>query len=71
MERDTEAASLDALRAEIAIGIEQADRGEIAPLDAEAVKAEGRRRMTGGFARLRRQNCGAGPCEKRESTGAV
>ena len=30
------------LRAAIAVGIEQADRGELKPLDAEAIKARGR-----------------------------
>ena len=34
---------LEALRNEIAIGIEQADRGEVSPLDIEAIKKEGRR----------------------------
>jgi antitoxin ParD1/3/4 len=38
-------AKLEALRKEIAIGIEQADRGEVAPLDIDAIKAEGRRRL--------------------------
>jgi len=33
---------LDELRAEIAIGIEQADRGEIVEMDVEALKAEAR-----------------------------
>ena len=32
------------LRKEIAIGIEQADRGEVAPLDMQAIKAEARSR---------------------------
>jgi len=36
---------LEELRKEIAIGIEQLDRGEKAPLDFEAIKAEGRRRL--------------------------
>ena len=31
------------LRKELAIGLEQLERGEVAPLDIEAVKAEGRR----------------------------
>jgi antitoxin ParD1/3/4 len=35
----------EALRAAIAVGIEQADRGETRPFDAEAIKAEGRRRL--------------------------
>jgi antitoxin ParD1/3/4 len=38
-------AKIEALREEIAIGIQQADRGEVAPLDIEAIKAEGRRRL--------------------------
>ena len=33
------------LRKEIAIGVEQADRGELVPLDIEAIKAEGRARL--------------------------
>ena len=33
-------ASLEALRNEVAIGIEQADRGQIGPLDREAVRAK-------------------------------
>ncbi|MEK7677202.1 MAG: hypothetical protein AAB676_15345 [Verrucomicrobiota bacterium] len=33
------------LKRDIAIGIEEADRGEVAPLDIEAIKAEGRRRL--------------------------
>ena len=36
---------IEALKNEIAIGIEQAERGEVAPLDIEAIKAEGRRRL--------------------------
>ncbi len=36
---------LNELRAEIQIGIDQADRGESKPLDIEALKAEARRRM--------------------------
>lgn len=35
---------LERLRQEVQIGIEQLDRGEGAPLDIEAIKAEGRRR---------------------------
>jgi len=35
-------AKLEALRRDIAIGIEQADRGEVAPLDIEAIKRRGR-----------------------------
>lgn len=36
---------LEALRAEIAIGLEEADRGELAPLDIDAIKAEARQRL--------------------------
>jgi antitoxin ParD1/3/4 len=36
---------LEELRKEIAIGVEQAERGEVVPFDAEAIKAEGRRRL--------------------------
>jgi antitoxin ParD1/3/4 len=32
----------DQLRQDIAVGIEQADRGESVPLDMEAIKAKGR-----------------------------
>lgn len=35
----------DALREEIRIGLEQAERGEVAPLDMEEIRAEVRRRM--------------------------
>ncbi len=35
---------LQELRKEIAIGIEQADRGETTPLDVDAIKAQGRKR---------------------------
>ena len=38
-------ARLEHLRRELAIGIEQADRGELVPFDAERIKAEGRRRL--------------------------
>ena len=36
---------LDQLRKDIAIGIESADRGELAPLDVEAIIAEGHQRL--------------------------
>lgn len=36
---------LEQLRKDIAIGIEAADRGEVAPLDVEAVIAEGHKRL--------------------------
>lgn len=35
-------ARLEELRREIALGIEEADRGELAPLDLDAVKTSGR-----------------------------
>ncbi|MGB2821467.1 MAG: type II toxin-antitoxin system ParD family antitoxin [Phycisphaerae bacterium] len=35
---------LQELRKQIAVGIEQADRGETAPLDVDAIKAQGRKR---------------------------
>ena len=37
-------AKLERLRADIAVGSEQADRGELAPLDMEAIKAKVRER---------------------------
>lgn len=37
---------LEQLRKDIAIGIEAADRGEVAPLDVEDIIAEGRKRLT-------------------------
>ena len=40
---DRSARRLEELRREIAIGLEEADRGEVAPLDIENIKAEGRR----------------------------
>ena len=43
-ERDDRSAHrVEELRREIAIGLEEADRGEVAPLDIEGIKAEGRR----------------------------
>ena len=36
---------LEELRREIAVGIAQADRGEMAPLDITAIQAEGRKRL--------------------------
>jgi len=36
---------LEELRRQIAIGLEQLERGDAAPLDIEAIKAEGRRRF--------------------------
>lgn len=46
-ERD-ELARLDVLRRELAVGIEQADRGELAPFDPEATLARIRARRWGG-----------------------
>ena len=36
---------LQELRRLVAVGLEQADRGELAPLDMEEIRAEGRRRL--------------------------
>jgi len=36
---------LEELRREIAVGIAQANRGDVAPLDMQAIKAEGRKRL--------------------------
>ena len=36
---------LEELRAKIAVGLEQAERGEVGPLDIEQIKTEGRRRL--------------------------
>jgi len=36
---------LEELRREIAVGIEQANRGDVAPLNREAIKTEGRKRL--------------------------
>lgn len=38
-------ADIEKLRQEIAIGLEAAERGEVAPLDIEATIAEGKRRL--------------------------
>jgi antitoxin ParD1/3/4 len=48
-------ARLDRLRKEVALGIEEADRGELAPLDIEQVKAEGRCRLAEKQRRGRRE----------------
>ena len=46
MEQDIERGwSLEDLRREIQIGLDQAERGELKPLDMEAIKAEARRRF--------------------------
>ncbi len=42
---ETKAARFEELRAEILRGYEQLKRGESRPLDIEAIKAEGRRRL--------------------------
>jgi antitoxin ParD1/3/4 len=42
---------LDRLRKEVAIGIEAADRGELAPLDIEEIIAKGRKRLMGDTSR--------------------
>jgi Arc/MetJ-type ribon-helix-helix transcriptional regulator len=39
------------LRSLIAVGIEEADRGEVAPLDIEAIISEGKRRLAAARAR--------------------
>lgn len=36
---------LEDLRREIQIGVDEADRGELAPLNLAAIKAEGRKRL--------------------------
>jgi antitoxin ParD1/3/4 len=36
---------LEELRRLVAVGIEQADRGEVAPLDMASIRTEGRRRL--------------------------
>ncbi len=36
---------LEQLRKEIARGMEQVERGQVTPFDAEEIKAEGRRRL--------------------------
>lgn len=43
--RTQDAAKLEALRVDIAVGIAQADRGEFVEFDAESVIAEGRGRL--------------------------
>jgi len=42
---ESKASKLAELRAEVLKGYEQAQRGESRPLDVEAIKAEGRRRL--------------------------
>ena len=43
--RDLQRFRLEELRREIAVGIEQADRGDTAPLDVQEIKDEVRRRL--------------------------
>ena len=43
--KDVQRLRHEELRREIAVGIEQADRGELAPLDTEKTKEEVRRRL--------------------------
>ncbi len=45
LQKQQRQARLEELRGQIAVGLEQADRGEVAPLDIEAIKTEGRRRL--------------------------
>ena len=44
--RDVQRFRLEELRREIAVGIEQAERGGLAPLDVREIKDEVRRRLT-------------------------
>lgn len=44
-ERDEQQRQLEELKQEIAVGLEEADRGELEELDIEAIKAEGRHRL--------------------------
>ncbi len=44
--RDVQCFRREELRREIAVGIEQADRGETAPLDVRQIKDEVHRRLT-------------------------
>ena len=36
---------IEELRKQVAVGIQQADRGDVAPLDFDAIRAEGRRML--------------------------
>ncbi|MDB5332957.1 MAG: addiction module antidote protein family [Phycisphaerales bacterium] len=42
-QEELEAAELEELRKEIAVGLEQIERGEVGPWDVEEIKAEGRK----------------------------
>ncbi len=44
-EEELRTLKLEVLRREVEIGIEQSDRGEVAPLNIEAIKREGRRHL--------------------------
>lgn len=48
LEQDNEQAKLDELRRKIVIGIEQADRGDLAPFDPQATLARIRSRQATG-----------------------
>lgn len=45
---DIERLRLEALRKDVGIGLTQADRGELSPLEIDDVKAEVRRRLESG-----------------------
>jgi antitoxin ParD1/3/4 len=45
--KDVQRLRLEDLRREIAMGVEQADRGEVVPLDVQSIKDEIRRRTKG------------------------
>jgi antitoxin ParD1/3/4 len=55
LQRQDRQARLEELRRQIAVGLEQLDRGEGAPLDVEAIKSEGRRRFAERQHRGRRE----------------
>jgi hypothetical protein len=46
--KDVQRLRHEELRGEIAVGIEQADRGDVAPLDVQSIKDEVRRRLNKG-----------------------
>ena len=45
-----DAAHLEALRKEIAVGLAEADRGDLVTVDAASIKARGRRRLAAATA---------------------
>ena len=45
-----DAARLEALRKEIAVGLAEADRGDLVTVDAASIKARGRRRLAAATA---------------------